>query len=225
MVAAARRRTFDDLYQAIRDLPEGQRGEILRAGELHITMGRPGKKHRRAAQVLHVALATRDQNVGGTGWWIELEPEVRFGERLFDPDLTGWLVERAPELPEENPIAIVPDWACEVLSPSTAADDVRIKLPGYLEAGVPFVWIIEPAGHRAGIRLGERQAGPSCDGLGRGERAPSAVRPRFRRSAAVDVSQTRVKSARTSTPPSLSQASPAPACGSPSRTHAPPSDT
>ena len=155
MVAAARRKSFDELYAIIRDLPEGQRGEILSAGELHVTMGRPGKKHRRAAQVLHVALAARDASVGGTGWWIELEPEVRFGERLFDPDLAGWRVDRVPELPDDNPISIVPDWCCEVLSPSTAAADVRVKLPGYVAAGVPFVWIIEPTLHLVQIFAGE----------------------------------------------------------------------
>jgi Uma2 family endonuclease len=147
MVAAAKKKTFDELYAVIRDLPEGRRGEILMAGELYVTMGRPGRKHRRAAQVLHHALAPRDANLGGTGWWIEVEPEVRFGERLFDPDLAGWRVERVPELPEENPIGIVPDWCCEVLSPSTAADDVKIKLPGYIAAGVPHVWIIDPVAH------------------------------------------------------------------------------
>jgi Uma2 family endonuclease len=147
MVAVARKKSFDELYDVIRELPEGQRGEILTPGELHITMGRPGKKHRRAAQVLHVALSSWDANVGGAGWWIELESEVRFGERLFDPDLAGWRVERTPELPEENPISIVPDWCCEVLSPSTSRDDIRIKLPHYIAAGVPYVWIIEPVGH------------------------------------------------------------------------------
>ena len=154
MVAVARKRSFEELYAIIQDLPEGQRGEILTAGELHVTMGRPGKKHRRAAQVLHVALASRDANVGGAGWWIELEPEVRFGDRLFDPDLAGWRVERAPEIPDENPIAIVPDWACEVLSPSTAKDDVRIKLPGYVAAGVPYVWVIDPVSHLVEVFAG-----------------------------------------------------------------------
>src|SRR4051812_37752832 len=74
MSAVARTKTFEELYREIQELPEGSRGEILTPGVVHITMGRPGKKHRRAAQVLYVGLASRDANVGGTGWWIELEP-------------------------------------------------------------------------------------------------------------------------------------------------------
>ena len=140
MSAAARTKSFDELYREIQQLPEGSRGEILTPGILHVTMGRPGKKQRRAAQVLHVALAGIDANVGGSGCWIELEPEVRFGERLFDRDLAGWRVEHVPEIPDENPIAIVPDWCCEVLSPTTAKDDLGTKLPHYVRAGVPFVW-------------------------------------------------------------------------------------
>jgi Uma2 family endonuclease len=155
MVAQARPKTFDELYAVIRELPEGERGEILVEGSVHITMGRPGKKHRRAAQALYAALLARDANVGGTGWWIELEPEVRFGDRLFDPDLAGWRVERVPELPDENPIALLPDWCCEVLSPTTGATDVRIKLPGYLEAGVPFVWLVDPALHLVQVYVRE----------------------------------------------------------------------
>ncbi len=145
MSAAVRTKSFDELYREIQQLPEGSRGEILTPGILHVTMGRPGKKHRRAAQVLYVGLAGVDANVGGSGWWIELEPEVRFGERLFDPDLAGWRVEHVPEIPDENPIAIVPDWCCEVLSPTTAKDDLGTKLPHYVRAGVPYVWIVDPA--------------------------------------------------------------------------------
>jgi len=144
VTAAARAKTFDELYAEIRSLPEGSRGEILEPGELHITMGRPGKRHRRAAQRINRQLAGVDHDTGGTGWWIELEPEVRFGERMFDPDIAGWRVERVPELPEENPIAILPDWVCEVLSPSTARVDLQKKLPGYAAAGVPHIWIVDP---------------------------------------------------------------------------------
>jgi Uma2 family endonuclease len=143
MTAAARPKTFDELYAEIIRLPEGSRGEILEPGGLTV-MGRPGKRHRRAAQAIHLGLGAMDAGTGGVGWWIEVEPEVRFGERLFDPDLAGWRVERVAELPDENPIDIVPDWVCEVLSPTTAVSDVRVKLPVYAEAGVGYIWMVDP---------------------------------------------------------------------------------
>jgi Uma2 family endonuclease len=143
MATASRPKSFDELYREVRDLPEGMRGEVLEPGKLHV-MGRPGKRHRRAAQAIHRQLGAVDQGTGGAGWWIEIEPEVRFGERLFDPDLAGWRVERVADLPEDNPIDIRPDWACEVLSPTTAVSDVRVKLPVYAVAGVPFVWLVDP---------------------------------------------------------------------------------
>jgi len=54
-------------------------------------------------------------------------------------------VERSPELPDENPLTLLPDWCCEILSPSTAHDDKRLKLPLYAQAGVSYVWLIDPA--------------------------------------------------------------------------------
>jgi Uma2 family endonuclease len=37
-----------------------------------------------------------------------------------------------------------PDWVAEVLSPSTARYDQRVKLPVYERAGVREVWLIHP---------------------------------------------------------------------------------
>jgi Uma2 family endonuclease len=37
-----------------------------------------------------------------------------------------------------------PDWLAEVLSPSTASHDERVKLPAYERAGVREVWLIRP---------------------------------------------------------------------------------
>ena len=37
-----------------------------------------------------------------------------------------------------------PDWLAEVLSPSTASYDQRVKIPLYERAGVPEVWLIHP---------------------------------------------------------------------------------
>lgn len=136
--------SFEELYRRIEALPQGVTGEILEPGILR-TMSRPGRPHRRAAQNCHVALAAVDRNVGGSGWWIEQEAEIRFlGDRLAVPDLSGWRVERVPELPNENPLTILPDWCCEVLSPSTARDDRLLKLPLYARAGVPWIWLVAP---------------------------------------------------------------------------------
>ena len=136
--------SFDDLYERIRALPQGVTGEILEPGVLR-TMSRPGKAHRRAATTLGDALRGFNPVLGGTGWWIEVEAEIRFPlGRLAVPDLCGFRVERVPELPDENPLTILPDWCCEILSPSTARDDRRVKLPLYATSGVTWTWLVDP---------------------------------------------------------------------------------
>lgn len=142
--AAVSTLSFEELYEQIRALPEHLTGEILVPGTLR-TISRPGKPHRRAArQCLH-GLSRFDANVGGMGWWIEVEPEIRFpGDRLLVPDLCGFRVERVPDLPDENPLTILPDWCCEVLSPRTARDDIAVKLPLYARSGVPWIWMVDP---------------------------------------------------------------------------------
>jgi Uma2 family endonuclease len=143
--AAANLLDFETLYRQIQALPEGVTGEIIEPGVLR-TMSRPGKAHRRSHRQALEALRHHDASVGGAGWWIEVEVEVRFGQRLLVPDLCGWRVERVPELPDENPLTIVPDWCCEVLSPGSAGRVDRLaKLPRYLASGVAHVWLVDPA--------------------------------------------------------------------------------
>jgi Uma2 family endonuclease len=136
--------SFEELYARIQSLPEGTVGEILQPGVLR-TMSRPGKAHRQVAKRCERSLDRFDKNVGGSGWWIESEAEVRLpGGRLAVPDLSAWRVDRVPELPDENPNSILPDWCCEILSPSSARDDRAVKLPLYARSGVPWVWLIDP---------------------------------------------------------------------------------
>ena len=44
-----------------------------------------------------------------------------------------------------------PDWIAEVLSPSTARYDRTLKLRAYERAGIPEVWLIDPADRTVGI--------------------------------------------------------------------------
>jgi Uma2 family endonuclease len=145
MAEVARRpRTFEELYAEITRLPEGITGEILEDDAIR-TMSRPGKRHRRAAGACIDALSGANANLRGTGWWIEVETEIRFpGNRLAVPDLAGWRVERVPDLPDENPLTVLPDWCCEILSPRTARDDKRLKLPLFARSGVPWSWLVDP---------------------------------------------------------------------------------
>lgn len=46
-----------------------------------------------------------------------------------------------------------PDWVAEVLSPSTARYDRTTKLAAYERAGVPEIWLIDPAGRTVAIHL------------------------------------------------------------------------
>lgn len=136
--------SFDDLYAQIERLPCGVTGEILEPGVLQ-TMSRPGRPHSRVAKKLIRMLGRFDVEDGGAGWWILMEPESRLpGPRLAVPDLVGDRVERVAELPEDNPLLMIPDWCCEILSPTTARDDRTIKLPLYASSGVGWTWLVDP---------------------------------------------------------------------------------
>ncbi|MCB9608358.1 MAG: Uma2 family endonuclease [Polyangiaceae bacterium] len=139
--------SFEELYQAIVALPPGLTGEIIEPGTIR-TMGRPGAGHRIAARGIAGSLGGDDAWDGGQGWWIEQEAEIRFGERLLVPDLSGWRVSAEQELPPKfvfgNPIAECPRWCCEILSPSTEVVDRERKLPLYASSGVEWIWLVDP---------------------------------------------------------------------------------
>ena len=154
----APRPTFDELYARIRALPEHVTGEILEPGVLK-TMGRPGIPHAHAQSLIDDWLRSFDVRRGGKGWWILREMEVRLpGDRLVVPDIAGWRVERVARLPDENPLTVIPDWCCEVLSPTTARADRVLKLPLYARAGVRWTWLIDTEGRFVEVyeSVGER---------------------------------------------------------------------
>jgi len=132
--------TYEDLF----DLPENMVGEILN-GDLH-THPRPAPKHARAYSALTGSLWNPyDSGSGGPGgWWILDEPELHLGSDILVPDLAGWKREHMPKLPETAWFELAPDWACEILSPSTARSDRIIKMPIYAREGVKHLWLVDP---------------------------------------------------------------------------------
>ena len=134
------------LYDRLLALPEHLTGEIL-DGELH-TQPRPRGPHAFAESVLGAELiAPFSRGRGGPGgWWILVEPEVHFirDTEVVVPDLAGWRRERMPAIPQGHRFEVVPDWICEILSPSTESKDRRIKMPLYARSGVRYLWLIDP---------------------------------------------------------------------------------
>ncbi|HVI03931.1 MAG TPA: Uma2 family endonuclease [Enhygromyxa sp.] len=79
------------------------------------------------------------------GWRILVGVEVEFATHdVYWPDVVGWCRERLPELSDQIPITVRPDWVCEILSPSNAANDLVKKMRGYHRGGVPHYWIADP---------------------------------------------------------------------------------
>ncbi|MEI8256915.1 MAG: Uma2 family endonuclease [Deltaproteobacteria bacterium] len=137
---ARRRATYDDLVK----LPAGKVGEIV-AGELFASP-RPAAPHAAATSALGVDIGGPFwKGRGGPGGWVILfEPELHLGEDVLVPDIGGWRRERMPEIPDVAAFTLVPDWVCEVLSPSTARLDRVLKTPAYGTQGVRHVWLVDP---------------------------------------------------------------------------------
>ena len=82
---------------------------------------------------------------GPGGWRIHFDPELHPGDDILVPELAGWRRERMPELPDTPYFTLAPDWACEVLSPSTRRLDLQEKRPVYAREGVAYLWLVDPA--------------------------------------------------------------------------------
>lgn len=133
-------------YADLAALPEDERAEIL-AGEL-VAMPSPLPRHATAQRALGRFVGGPfhdDDGFGGPGgWWIFPEVDVRFTpEDVVRPDVVGWRRERLLE-PDVRPIDVVPDWVCEIQSPSTASRDRVYKRHLYARHGVRHYWLVDP---------------------------------------------------------------------------------
>ena len=63
------------------------------------------------------------------------------------------------EVPKESPIALRPDWLCEVLSDSNARNDLVKEMRVYHRASVPRYWIVDPDRETLSVRIDSRWMG------------------------------------------------------------------
>ncbi len=81
------------------------------------------------------------------GWWIMTEVEILYPKttEVFRHDIVGFRRDLHPTRPDEMPVRTRPDWACEILSPSTARNDVVKKQRTLHAHGVPHYWLVDPS--------------------------------------------------------------------------------
>ena len=143
MHPAGRRATYEDLLQ----VPDTMVAEII-DGELYATP-RPASPHALAASALgsdlfgHFHRPPNGPEAPG-GWWILFEPELHLGPDVVVPDVAGWRREKMPALPNVAAFTQAPDWACEVVSPTTAGADRVRKMRIYARESVGHLWLVEP---------------------------------------------------------------------------------
>lgn len=125
-------------------LPLGVKGEIIE-GVLY-TMTRPRAVHQRTSTSIGGDLqGPFDKGRGGPGgWWILVEPGIELPNTPeIAPDVAGWRKERLLTLPADAAITVVPDWVCEILSPTTRRHNLLVKKPYYAKIGVRHLWMID----------------------------------------------------------------------------------
>lgn len=126
------------------DLVELEHHEII-DGAL-VRKASPAVGHADIHAELVAQLASQSVRRGGR-WRFFIEPILELAEhQVYLPDLAGWRIETMPEQPARELIKLTvrPDWVCEVLSPSTARNDITVKRARYCAAGVGHYWIIDP---------------------------------------------------------------------------------
>lgn len=133
-------------YDQFDQVPPSYTAELVN-GKLH-AIPRPQARHIHSASVLGRRLGTPfEDGIGGPGgWWILDESEIHLVENqeVTVPDLAGWRRERMPVLPDDHKFRVIPDWICEILSPSTRDYDMLEKVPLYGAHDVHWLWIIDP---------------------------------------------------------------------------------
>ena len=129
-------------YEEFRQLPDdGKRYELIH-GRVHLSPA-PSTRHQFVSQNLAASLGPFVVK-NGLGELLVAPLDVCLSEDIaVQPDLV-FISSQRIEIIQENFVAGASDLVVEILSPSTAAHDRATKLNLYAEAGVPWVWLMDP---------------------------------------------------------------------------------
>ena len=136
MIAARKFATYQDILA----LPEHLKAEVIAGTVVAMPLSRP--RHAKVQGTIRRFVGgpfDDDDGFGGPGgWWIFTDVDVELScHDVVRPDLVGVRRERLAD-PDVLPLPIVPDWICEILSPSNASHDRVTKKHLYARYGVKW---------------------------------------------------------------------------------------
>lgn len=129
-------------------IPEANRFHEIVDGEL-VPKAMPSIRHGMAQMGIGDSITgpygPRARGRGPGGWVFASETEILFDpSQVYRPDVAGWRKERLPTLPTDVPIAARPDWICEILSSSSAQNDLIRKMRVYQRSQIQHYWLLDP---------------------------------------------------------------------------------
>jgi len=143
MSTEEKRKSNRELLAEAAALPERLTGEVIE-GELYV-MSRPTPAHQEVEAGLMSSLKFGGGGRPSTSWYYQHEVEVLFPtQELAVPDLSGCRSDRIAGHRNDNPIEVIPNWVCEVLSDSTRRKDLGPKRNLYARHGVGHLWLVDP---------------------------------------------------------------------------------
>lgn len=129
------------------DLVDGKLDRMAAAGRRH---GRIALRFGRVVDAFVDAHQLGEVYAAETGFILSRNPDV-----VLAPDVSFVRADRiTPDLDEDGFLALAPDLAVEVISPSQRAGKIREKSRRYLEAGVPLLVLIYPRRRRVTVHRG-----------------------------------------------------------------------
>ena len=123
-------------------LPEGPPHFEFEHGEL-IPMNRPHADHQAMLLKLGGAIDNHVTRHALGRLWPEVEVDLT-PDHGYVPDLAFLTTDHLTQVSPPGVITGAPDLVVEILSPNTARRDRTAKFRAYQQAGVPWLWLVDP---------------------------------------------------------------------------------
>lgn len=141
-MSAAKKYTIEDWKK----IPEGTKAELI-DGQIIYALPTGPKHGGIHANMIGFLTTYFKRKPGGRlpgGWWLLDAVSVHFKStgRILEPDISGWKRERVPQIPDDCPIEIIPDWVCEICV-TTKKKDTTIVPETLAADGVPWYWLVD----------------------------------------------------------------------------------